>query len=181
MFWSACTLAFFGFLRSAEFTVPSMTLFNDSTHLTVQNIAVDSLSNPSCLQVLIKASKTDPFRQGCTIVIGKGSSPLCAIEALTIYLPFRGNKPGPLFLLEDGSPLTRAILTDRLRHILQVSGIPGNYSSHSFRIGAATTAAKVGIPDHLIQVLGRWKSDAYKTYIQTSKSTVINVSRTLVS
>ena len=30
----------------------------------------------------------------------------------------------------------------------------GNFSSHSFRIGAATVAARNGVPDHLIQSMG---------------------------
>ena len=45
--------------------------------------------------------------------------------------------------------------------------IPGNYSSHSFRIGAATVAARNGVPDHLIQTLGRWSTNVYKSYIRT--------------
>jgi len=35
------------------------------------------------------------------------------------------------------------------------------YSSHSFEIGAASTAAAAGIPDWKIQALGRWSSDCY--------------------
>ena len=46
-------------------------------------------------------------------------------------------------------------------------GTEGNFSSHSFRIGAATVAARNGIPDHLIQALGRWTSNAYQLYIRT--------------
>ena len=30
------------------------------------------------------------------------------------------------------------------------------YSGHSFRIGAATAAAKLGVNDSMIKVLGRW-------------------------
>ena len=52
--------------------------------------------------------------------------------------------------------LSRGILTDWLRQIFSTAGIEGNFSSHSFRIGAATVAARNGIPDHLIQALGRW-------------------------
>ena len=39
------------------------------------------------------------------------------------------------------------------------------YAGHSFRIGAATAAAVVGLPDWLIQAMGRWSSDCYKRYI----------------
>ena len=38
--------------------------------------------------------------------------------------------------------------------------VPGNFSSHSFRIGAATVAPRSGIPDHLIQTMGHWSSNA---------------------
>ena len=48
MFWAPSTLACFGFLRSAEFTVPSLSAFNPSIHLTVNDIAVDSHVSPTC-------------------------------------------------------------------------------------------------------------------------------------
>ena len=176
MFWAACTLAYFGFLRSAEFTCPSLKSFDPAVHLTVQDISVDATDAPSCLQVFIKASKTDPFCQGCHVYIGLGSGSLCAVQAVLNYLARRGDGPGPLFLLDNGQPLTRQLVTDRLRDILQSAGVAGNFSSHSFRIGAATTAAQVGIPDHLIQVLGRWKSEAYKQYIRTPPQVIFNLS-----
>lgn len=179
MFWASCTLAYFGFLRSAEFTVSSLSAFNPNCHLSVADVAVDVPLNPSCLQIFIKASKTDPFRKGCKILIGRGSPPLCAVQAVVSYLARRGNHPGPLFLLENGLPLARSFLTDRLRAILLAAGIPGNFSSHSFRIGAATSAARAGLPDHLIQVLGRWKSDAYKQYIQTPPDVIIRSAKPL--
>ena len=73
MFWAACLLAYFGFLRSAEFTVPSLSAYNASIHLPMSDVSVDVPLNPACLQVFIKASKTDPFRKGCNILIGLGS------------------------------------------------------------------------------------------------------------
>ena len=180
MFWAACLLAYFGFLRSAEFTVPSLSAFDPSRHLSVRDIAVDVPLNPSCLQICIKASKTDPFRKGCNILIGPGSPPLCAVQAVVSFLERRGNRPGPLFLFENGLPLSRSLLTDRLRAILLSAGLPGNFSSHSFRIGAATSAARAGIPDHLIQVLGRWESDAYKQYIRTPPDLITRAAKSMV-
>ena len=179
MFWAACNLAYFGFLRSAEFTVPNLASFSPSIHLGLADVAVDSMSSPSCLLLRIKASKTDPFRKGYFLHIGKGEFPLCAIHSLLAYLTLRGDAPGPLFLFRDRRPLTRALLTSWLRDILPSARVQGNFSSHSFRIGAATVAARSGIPDHQIQALGRWTSSAYLSYIRTPAESLSRLSKQL--
>ena len=122
-----CVLGYFGFLCAAEFTVPNLASFSPASHLSVADIAVDLLQSPTCLHVRIKASKMDLFRQGCHIHIGLGRAPLCAVQALLAYLSLRGNVPGPLFLLANGQPLSRSILTDWLRQIFSTAGIEGNF------------------------------------------------------
>ena len=179
MLWAACTLAYFGFLRAAEFTVPSLSQFSKSIHLEMSDLAVDSTSHPSCLRIHVKASKTDPFRKGSTIYIGRGAPPLCAVEAVLAYLSRRGNASGPLFLFQSGEPLSRPVLNRWLSNIMEVAGVQGKFSSHSFRIGAATVAARNGVPDHLIQTLGRWSSDAFKLYIRTPSDVLANLSQQL--
>ena len=179
MFWAASTLAYFGFLRSAEFTAPCLSAFNPNIHLTVDDIAVDSHTSPSCLQLTIKGSKTDPFRKGCCLYIGLGRPPLCALSAIMHYLPLGGQSPGPLFLLSNGQPLSRTLLTQWLKDVFATAGIQGSFSSHSFRICAVTVAARMGVPDHLIQAMGRWNSDAYKLYIRTPAEALAQVTSLL--
>ena len=86
MFWAACALAYFGFLK-----------FSPALHLVVGAVAVDSSNHPLCLRVRIKTSKTDPFRKGCLVHIGRAKPPLCAVDTILAYPARRGNAPGPLF------------------------------------------------------------------------------------
>ena len=45
-----------------------------------------------------------------------------------------------------------------------------NINTHSFRAGGATNLANLGVPDYVIQIMGRWRSDAYKRYLHFSDS-----------
>ena len=112
VFWATCSLVYFGFLCASEFTVLSLASFSMSLHSGVQDIAVDSLSAPACMRVKIKGSKTDPFRKATFIHIGLGRTPLCAVHSVMTYLASRGDVPGPLFLFQNGQPLSRTLLTD---------------------------------------------------------------------
>lgn len=49
------------------------------------------------------------------------------------------------------------------------------YLGHSLRIGAATLAAAVRIPDHVIKMLGQCQSEAYHLYIKTPRESLAQV------
>ena len=94
----------------------------------------------------------------------------------------RGLTPGPLFRFEDGTALTRPALVREIRRALLAAGVDASpYSGHSFRIGAATTAAAVGVEDSVIKILGRWQSSAYTQYVRVPRDKLAEVSSRLAS
>jgi len=74
--------------------------------------------------------------------------------------------------------LFRSLLFDILNDIGLATD---KYNTHSFRIGAATSAKTAGISDLHIKMLGRWQSDAYQHYIKTPPSELAKFSKLLVS
>ena len=181
MLKAACCLGFFGFLRTAEFTVPSCSKYDPGIHLSLADIAIDSHSKPTVLQIHIKQSKTDPFRKGVDIFIGRSQADICPVATIINYLASRGPAHGPLFICANQAPLSRSRLVTELRAALQQAGInPLAYCGHSFRIGAASTAAANGIEDSLIQILGRWQSTAYLQYVKIPRSQLASISSSLM-
>ena len=168
MFWAACCTAFFGFLRVSEFTCSGV--FVPGRHLGFDDIDWDAAGH---YRLFLHTSKTDPFHHGCTILLGPSGHQVCPVAAMSRYLAIRGSTPGPLFICANGTPLSPSMVNAWLRSILKGAGVLGNYSSHSFRIGAATSAALAGVPDHVIKILGRWSSDCYVRYIRTPPPHVI--------
>ena len=181
MMWAACCMAFFGFLRSSEFTVPSQHGYDPETHLSLPDITLDRRNSPTMVCIHIKQSKTDPFRQGVHIYLGRTYQQICPVHAIVSYLAIRGNHPGPVFTFSDGRMLTRAIFGSELDRILEKLSLKvHHYNTHSFRIGAATSAKQAGISDVHIKTLGRWQSDAYQRYIRTPPQQLANLSKMLV-
>ena len=132
------------------------------------------------VRIRIKQSKTDPFRQGVDVYLGRTNNNVCPVTAILPYLALRGNALGPLFMLHDGRLLTRQIFSSILDSLLKELHLnQEDFNTHSFRIGAATSAKAANISDTHIQMLGRWKSNAYKLYIQTPPQQLANLSKVL--
>ena len=178
LLWAACCVGYFGFLRTAEFLTPDGVPFSDSSHLSLADISLDRTSPTWKFLVRIKASKTDQYRQGTTVVLGSTDSDLCPVAALLDYLNHRAGDPGPLFRLANGQPLHRRPFVRDIQAIITRAGIPGSlFNGHSFRIGAATSASAAGVPESVIKQLGRWSSFAYQQYIRPSTEDLAQVSQ----
>ena len=164
--------SFFGFLRCGEITI-SQPEFDPSKNICLNDITFCETH----AQLLLRSSKADPYKKGVVIPLFKNdlNRDLCPYRALAQYVEMRNmNFPNialpssPFFLTENGKALCRAYFMMHIKHILARLGYDNtNYSGHSLRIGAATSASAARLEDHLIQTLGRWSSDCYKTYIHT--------------
>ena len=183
MLHSLFLMAFFGFMRCAEFTVKS---FKDSSFIKMSDI--NMYKSLRKYDVLLKASKCDPFNKGVTITIFDNDI-LRPVNIMQKYIDLRRNggatAQSPLFSdfpISQGKlePLNRDRFVYYLRFVLSHLGYnDSDYCGHSFRIGAATSAGAAGVPDHIIQTLGRWSSDCYVRYIRTEASSIKKAQETM--
>ena len=174
MLWAACCVGYFGFMQSGEFTVCRA---NQGDTISITDVAVDSHTSPSAVRILLQRTKTDPFWKGVFIFLGKTSSVVRPVTASLHFLSIRQACNETLFVWRDGSPLSHHRFVQEFRVILQAAGLDqSRYAGHSFRIGAATSAARAGIPAHLIKMLGRWESEAYLLYVRTPCQDLVQVS-----
>ena len=67
----------------------------------------------------MKASKTNPFRQGVTLYVGVTNLLLCLLTMVLSFMVVRGNRPKPLFIGEDGKYLTREIFVTEVQLALR--------------------------------------------------------------
>ncbi len=167
---AVCCVAFFAFLRCGEFTCER---YDPTRHLTVNSVTFSEGS--AVAHLFLKSSKTDPLRQGITISLHmlQTSHGCCPVRALIKYLRLRSASRASPTDTHDGVALDRRYFIHHLKHLLKACALnPELYNGHSFRIGAATTAAQAKVPDHLIQTLGRWSSSCYTRYIRTSQTSI---------
>lgn len=157
---AAFALAFACFLRMSEFTYVT---FDRDTDL--RRASVDLSSDPPTLS--IPASKTDPFRKGVTVAIPEGSTTDdCPRRLLRLWLYDSSGRPDDALFYLPGHSFSRTIVCGHLASALVDAGYdPSSFSGHSFRRGAATWAASIGIPDEQIQRLGRWAGSSFNRYI----------------
>lgn len=139
-------------------------------HLCATDISF--ISN-GCLMLHLKSSKTDPYCQGCFLLIAASHRSVWVVHNLPKVPCLASNRQCiPSLVLPVWQPPHQSHkVTSILRTLLQHLGIPIKlYASHSFRIGATTSAAEAGLPPWLIQTLRQWSSNCFTIYIRTPPS-----------
>jgi hypothetical protein len=91
----------------------------------------------------------------------------CPFQNIKLFFKMRPKIKGPLFIHLNYIVVTRFHICSIIKSALRIAGYnPGQYNTHSFRIGAATTAIMLGKTDDQIKQMGRWKSNTFQTYIR---------------
>lgn len=174
--WSALlTLAFYGALRGAEYSL----VMGSGGTVMAQPPVVNSISfgiapyGVKFMTFRISKSKTQPH--GFTAVIGCSGTRVCAVCAMTAYLAARhranqlqANKP--LFLLYNGQVITKDLVNTKIKSLVsQLDLPPADYTTHSLRAGSVTSAGFTNqFADWELQQLGHWSSDTYRRYIRNT-------------
>ena len=156
-------IAFFGLMRVGEICL---------TQAKNPVIQLDQVKvTPQAVTIKILHFKHNISPHPFDIVLpAQANSLTCPVKILSQYLLVRGMQPGPLFIFKDGAPVCRTFFASRLKSCLNSIGLePSLYQSHSFRIGAASHYASLGMSDSQLRMLGRWKSDAFKRYIRCQR------------
>ena len=87
---------FFAFLCSGEFTLKQGEHYDPNWHLSITDVAVDSVGYPTMLQIYIKGSETDQWQQGTHLIVGHTNSHICPVKSLLAYIAVRGFQENPI-------------------------------------------------------------------------------------
>ena len=136
-----------------------------STSLTKGDVKLDD--NHQC-EVFLHRSKTDQLGKGSIIMVGCSEDECCPVKCMRLYLEAcRAHPSKPLFHFRRGPALTARRFRAILHYHLKSLGLnPFHFNTHSFRIGAATAAAKAGVDSSTVKELGRWRSAAFHSYVR---------------
>lgn len=95
----------------------------------------------------------------------------CGSSLLGWYMEHRassGRASGWLFPSATGGKMPNTRFVAEFQARLDQAGLPGrqDFSGHSFRAGGATDLFDGGAPSRIVQLCGRWRSEAYLLYIR---------------
>ena len=165
LFRAMCSFAFHAFLRVGEMTLTN----SNSNILTIDSLTklVSTNNHVVSIKVTFLRYKHSDNQRPFTLIVQRQPN-CCPVQILLDYLTLRGSTPGPIFILR-GQAVTRKYFCDLLTGAIKRCGLnPSRYKGHSFRIGAASDAAERGLSDAQIRSMGRWKSNAFLSYIRLS-------------
>ena len=106
--------------------------------------------------------------------------PVRAYKAMCKAIPSATD--APLFIMPQNRTVSYSMYQSKLKEYIQKIGKdPNSFSSHSFRRGFATLLFRAKVSADKIQLMGDWRSDAYKKYLSFSLEDKIKVAENMRS
>lgn len=177
VFWCLFLFAFFLLARKSNLVPTSKKDIMEKKFL----LRGDVIQMKNLLVVSMFWSKTIQAGERVlqTPLVAIKDSVLCPVKAFrTMCRVIPASYEDPLFLLPNNKVVTYPVFQKKLKSCIQKIGLnPGNFSSHSFRRGGASLAFRANIEADKIQLLGDWRSEAYKKYLTFSLEDKIQVSK----
>ena len=165
---SMVTLGFFGALRGAEYTATQAS--GTISAPLIHQVSFHRASGAWAMNYTIPVTKTTS--SPVAVAIGCSGTSVCAVCSMLSYLNHRQlnstlHPSSYLFTHGNGRPITKCQLNQVIKRVVSMLGLSAsNFTTHSLRSGAASTASAAGFNEHEIQQLGHWTSQAYRTYIK---------------
>jgi integrase len=144
---------------------------------------------PEGVTITLLQSKTDQEGRGVQRSIPYGKESSCPVRALKHWLDCSNTVSGPIFRSINrwdqvsDKPLNPSSVNDILKSLARECGFDfiAELSSHSFRRGLSTSAAREKVSFELIKKQGGWKSDATVwEYIEEGQQFTDNAALTLM-
>ena len=179
VYWCLFLFAFFLLARKSNLVPTSSKDLEHKRFLLKKNVEV----HKSFLIVNLNWTKT--IQTGERILqiplVPIKDSILCPVKAfkrMCKLIPT--SSESPLFVLPNNKVVTYNMFQRKLRFLIQQIGLdPAKYSSHSFRRGSTTLLFGAEVPADKIQLMGDWRSDAYKKYLSYNLEDKVKISRIL--
>ena len=172
--WALLQTGFFGAFRRSELVAIEV------THLSWE---------PEGVVVTLPRSKTDPHGDGLTRALPRGAGPVCPVSALERWLMQADIQAGPVFRAVNrwDQLQPKALSPGSVNRIVKALGevcgldFAPMLSSHSFRRGLSTAAARENVDFEQIKRQGGWKHDATVWgYIEEGQQFTQNAASSLI-
>jgi hypothetical protein len=170
MVWSSFLCAFFGLMRVSEYT-----------NLCRSCLVVEDV----CVRLTLLSTKNSPNESSFVVLGQNNDSLLCPVRHLKRFILTRDKffpLEFPLFRFINGRAYTANDVNNFIFLLSKLAGVEHlRLSSHSFRIGGATSAAQAGVNAKTIQLMGRWKSDCFLQYIRMNEKDILLAQKSLLT
>lgn len=158
-------LGFFGFLR-----------FSDFCNLKISDVNFGK----DKVEILIHNSKTDRKRVGQKVVFDLNSFPAKFLKLyfrrfkfedyrggdFYVFMSMRKDVKGNCLIFRD-KRISYSSCSRIVKDLFEKAGVSSKFIKlHSLRIGGASEASRLGVPDFRIGLNGRWKSDSARRLYQ---------------